>query len=68
LVLLTNAEALDEFGVASGILALEIVEQATTLADELQQPTAGMMIFCVNLEVLGEVVDALAEECYLDFR
>jgi hypothetical protein len=36
--------------------------------NELQEPTAGVVILRVRLEVLGEIGDALAEERDLDFR
>jgi hypothetical protein len=67
-VLLTYAEALDEIGVTLGILALEVIEQTPTLAHQLQQPPTGVVILCVDLEMLGEIVDALAEERDLDLR
>jgi hypothetical protein len=68
LVLLTYAEALDEIGVALGVFALEVIEQPPTLAYQFQQSPAGVMILCVDLEMLGEVVDPLAEERDLNFR
>ena len=37
------------------------------MTDELQETATGMMIFRVDLEVLGEIGDALAEECDLYF-
>ena len=36
--LLADAEALDHLSVTIGVLALQIVEQASALADELEQP------------------------------
>ena len=59
---------LDQLRVAIGVLALQVVEQPAPLADELQQPAPGVMVLDVRLEVLRQVVDALAEERDLDFR
>ena len=58
----------DQLGVTVGVLALQVVEQAAALADELQQPAARVMILRVRLEMFRQVVDALAEERDLDFR
>ena len=66
--LFPDAETLDQFSVPVGVLSLEVIEEATALADELQQPSTGVMILCVRLEVFGEVADSLAEERDLYFR
>ena len=66
--LLADAEPVDQVGVAVACLSLQVVEQPATLADELQQPAARMVILRVGLEVFGQVVDALAEERNLNFR
>src|SRR5687768_13191854 len=66
--LLANAEASNQLGVPIGVLALEIIQQAPPLADQLQQPAARMVILRVYLEVLGEVVDPVAENRDLHFR
>src|SRR5688572_23189134 len=66
--LLANAEASNQLGVPIGVLALEIIQQAPPLADQLQQPAARMVILRVYLEVLGEVIDPVAENRDLHFR
>src|SRR5690606_14466654 len=55
----------DDRLVAVRILPLQIVEQATTLADDLQQTTPRVVVLLVGLEVLGEVANPLREECDL---
>ena len=67
-MLLANPEAADQFRIAVGVLALEIVEQTPALADQLEQAAARVMILRVNLEMLGEIVDAIAEQRDLHFR
>ena len=47
--LLADAKALDQLRVALRVLALEVIEQAPALADELQQAATRMMILRVNL-------------------
>lgn len=64
-MLLADIEALDEVRVALCILCFEIVEQAASPSDQHQQAAAGMMILCVCFEVLGQIVDALAQNSNL---
>ncbi len=63
-----DAELLDQRAVARLALALEVVEQRTTLRDHLEQATTGVVVLGVRLEVAGQVVDALGEDRDLDFR
>src|SRR5687768_2329689 len=66
--LLTDAETADKLGVAVRVLAFEVIEQSPSLANQLQKAAARVVVLCVNLEMLGEIVDALAEERDLNFR
>src|SRR5215216_7127397 len=66
--LLADIQSLDQVRIALRILAFEVVEQTPALPDQHQQAAARVMILCVRLEVLGEVVDAFAENGDLDFR
>ncbi len=63
--LLTKTELGDQGTIARNITALEIIKHAATLADHLQKATARGVILRVGLEVLGEVVDTLCEQCNL---
>src|SRR5215216_3719385 len=65
--LLTDTEALDDLSVTVDVLALQVIEQPPALANELQQPAPRMVILAVGLEVLGQVVDAFAENRDLNF-
>ena len=60
--LLSDSEPLNEIGVAIGILAFQIVEQASALPDQLEEAAARVMVFRVGLEMFGEVVDPFAQE------
>jgi len=52
--------------VALGIVVLEVVEQATTLADHHQETAAGGVILLVRLEMVRQLTDSLAEHRDLD--
>ena len=66
--LLADSKTLDQIRVSLGALVLEVVEESSPVADELQQPAPRVVIFGVSLEVFGEVADALTEYRYLDLR
>ncbi len=57
-----DAELLDEGTVTLDVAFLDVGEQTATLTDEHHQTTAGMVILLVDLQVLGEVADALGED------
>ncbi len=61
-----NAEALDDAAVTLDVAAGQIVEQATTATDKKQQTTTTVVVVLVRLEVFGEVVDAVRQQCDLD--
>ena len=60
--LLAQAEVSDHLAVAFDVLALQVVEEASSLADELEQAAPGVVVLWVCLEVVREVGDALCDE------
>ena len=54
-----QAELRDERPVPLDVVAPEVVEQSPTLTHEHEQPTAAVMVLLVDLQVLGEVGDAV---------
>jgi len=68
ILLLANAEFLDYVLVALGIVVLEVVEQAATLADHHQETAAGGVILLVRFEVVGQITDPFAKHRDLDLR
>ena len=64
--LVAKAKVRDDFAVILEVCALEIVEQALASADHLEQAAPAVMILRVSTEVIGEVVDVLGENRYLD--
>jgi hypothetical protein len=55
--LLAEPQPLDQALVSIEVAPTKVIEEATALTDELEQPPAGMMILGVSLEVLGEMTD-----------
>jgi hypothetical protein len=66
--LLAEPQPFDQALVPIEVAPAQVVEKATALTDELEQPPAGMMILDVSLEVLGEVTDPCTQQRYLYFR
>jgi hypothetical protein len=64
--LLADAEFRDDGLVALGIVFLEVVEQATALADQHEKPAARAVVFLVRLEVLRQLANAFAKQSDLD--
>src|SRR5262249_27936579 len=64
--LLTELQRRDDLAVPVHVGPLEIVEKLAPLADEHEQATTGMMILLVDLEMIRERLDPLAEERDLD--
>jgi len=62
LVLTTQAETIDDLVIALNIYALEVVQKTPALRDHLEQAAPRMVIFLVRLEMLGQLVNALAEQ------
>ena len=48
----------DDGAVALDVDALDVVEHAPALTDQLEQATTAVVVLLVGLEVTGEVVDA----------
>jgi hypothetical protein len=66
--LAANTKTLDECTVAVDVDVGKVSEEATTLTNEEKKATTRVVVVLVLLEVLGEVLDALGEQCNLNFR
>ena len=66
--LLADAEFGDDGFVALGIVSLEVVEQATPLADQHEKAAARAVVLLVRLEVIRQLANAFAEQGDLNFR
>lgn len=67
-MLFTQAETLDDFVVFLAVIILQVSQQLASLADQLEQTSAGMVILPMDLEMLCEEVDSLRQKRYLNRR
>ena len=58
----TQSQLVDQGLIATLVVASKVVEQAPPLAHEHEQPAARVMVLDVDLEMVGELGDALTEE------
>jgi hypothetical protein len=66
--LLADAEFRDNRLITLGIVFLEVVEQATPLADQHEKAAARAVVFLVRLEVLRQLANPFAQQRDLNFR
>ena len=66
--LTAQPQALDQRLVSFGFCSPNVLEEPPTPAHEYEQPSSGVMVLAVQLEVLGETVDALREQRDLHVR
>jgi hypothetical protein len=59
--LLAKAQTSDYLMVSLNIRALQIIKQTATLRDHFEQAAPRVVIFLMDFEVLGKLVDSLAE-------
>jgi hypothetical protein len=64
--LATQTQSFDKILVTINILALEVVQQFTTLIDQTQKTTTGVVILFVLHKMRGQVVDAGGQQSHLD--
>ena len=64
--LLAKAEFLDNGFIAVGIVCLEIIEQATPLADQHEKTAARAVIFLVRFEMLRQMANTFAQQSDLN--
>ena len=67
-LLLTDAQLGNDGAVALNVDLGQVVEKVSPLANHLQQAAAGMMVFLVLAQVLGQVVDTLGQHGNLHLR
>jgi hypothetical protein len=54
--------------IAIDVCVMEVIQEATPLADHHQQPAPGAVILLVCLKVLGQVINPLCQKRNLDIR
>lgn len=65
--LLAQPEFVNDGFIALGIVFLQIIQQATPLADQHKKAAARTVVFLVGLEVLRQGTNTLAQQRNLDF-
>lgn len=66
--LLTNTQLLDDRAIPFDIDLLEVIQEASTLANHLKQTTTTRMVVPVPLQVISQVRYPRRENGNLDFR
>ena len=64
--LTTKAQTRDHLVVTFNICTLQIIQHAAALRDHLEQPAARVVVLLMYLEMLGELVNSLAEQSHLN--
>ena len=66
--LLADAEFPNDSFIALGIVSLEVIEQATPLADQHKQAAARAVVLLVRFEVIGQLANAFTDDGDLNLR
>src|SRR3954463_6265664 len=66
--LFADAELRNYNLVTFGVVLLQIVQQATPLADQDEKSAARAVVFLVRFEMIRQLTNALAQQCDLNFR
>src|SRR3989338_7082976 len=64
--LFPQVEPVQDFFIILGIFSFEVFQKLAHLAYKLEKTMAGMMVLLVDFEVVGQKVDPLREDSYLD--
>jgi hypothetical protein len=64
--LFSNSQALNYVFIPGEISSLEVVQQSSALANQLQQTTTRVVVFFMDLEMLSEFPNTFAQQCDLD--
>ena len=64
--LFPQVEPVQDFFIILGIFSFEVLQKLAPLAYKLEKTMAGMMVLLVDFEVVGQSVDPLREDSYLD--
>ena len=54
--------------IALNVCTFQVIQQTPSLRDHFQQAAPRMIILLVSLEMLGQVGNSLAQQCYLYLR
>jgi hypothetical protein len=63
--LLAYTKSFDHYAIPIDILRLQVIQKTPALSDHSQKTTAGMMVFGMSFEVVGQISDLFAQNCDL---
>jgi hypothetical protein len=61
LPLLADSESFNDRAIPIGILGLQVIKKPAALTNHLEQPSAGMMIFRMDFEMLRQITNSFAQ-------
>jgi hypothetical protein len=65
-LLFAQPELLNQSAIPVDVLLLEVIQETSPLSHQFDQAPAGVVIFGVDLEVVGQVTDPLAQNGHLN--
>ena len=68
IVLLSDSQLCNAGTITLDVLAHEVVQQTAALTNHQEQTLTAVVVLLVNLQVFGELVNALCEDCNLNLR
>jgi hypothetical protein len=67
-LLLSQAKLLDQGPVTFDVFVFQVVQEAPPLSYQLDQSPTGVVVLGMDLKMIRQVRDALAQDGHLDFR
>ena len=68
IVLLSDSKLCNAGTITLDVLAHEVVQKTAALTDHKEKTLTAVVVLLVNLQMLGELADALCENCNLNLR
>jgi hypothetical protein len=65
-LLFTQPELLNQSAIPVDIFLLKVIQKTSPLSHQLNQASAGVVVFGVNLKMVGQVTDPLAQNGHLN--
>jgi len=62
-----ETEFLNDGFITTGIVSLEVIQQAAALADQHEKPAARTVVFLVRFKVFRQMTNALTQQSDLNF-
>jgi hypothetical protein len=66
--LLAQTKAFDNLAIPIRVTTVEVIQKSAPLVDHHDQPASRSMVLQVQLQMRRQIVDAVAQQCNLDFR